>query len=259
MHDEYSAKIHIKNTQPIKVENLVLFFSALQKEYKSTVGKEFQKHIEGSKPELAISEVQYGSQIYELVIVSTLVLYPEVMQKTILDFFMYFQKLLLNFQQSDIKDGNFSRKECVAAKDFTEVFADDAKLQMEIAVLKNKQPVKSIKIKNDEGCCIREKAIAHLQLLQAESKNTFSDKQLYFYQTRNVNSSTPGDKVIIPSISDRPYKVVFATDTLKQNILKADKNIYRNLYSASGTVEYTGNKVKQYNIDNIEYLSGREN
>lgn len=258
MYDEYRAKIHIKNTQPIKVENLVSFFCALQKEYNATVGKEYQKHIENSKPELAISEVQYGSQIYELIVVSSLVLYPDVIQYTIVDFFNYFQKLLGTFKDSKLDNLNSSRKECTTAKNFTDIFADDNKLSIDIAVLKNKKPIKEVKIANDEGCTIREKAITRLQLLQAQKVNVFDDKQLYFYQTRNVSSSSAGDRAIIPSIADKPHKIVFVDDTLKQKLLDADKNIYRNLYKVSGSVEYTGDKVKLYNIDKIEYLRGRE-
>ena len=44
MNNQYTAQIHIQNTRPIKIENIVAFFSAIQKEYNSSVGKDYQKH-----------------------------------------------------------------------------------------------------------------------------------------------------------------------------------------------------------------------
>lgn len=258
MYDTYSAKIHINNSKPIKVEHLVAFFCAIQKEYNSTVGKKYKIQIENCKPELAISEVHYGSQIYELVVISTMVMYPSLVEYTIVDYFNYFWTFLSVFINNALDNLNTSRKECLTARNFSNIFLEDANLNIDISILKNKQPVKQIVIKNNDGRQIHEKAVARLQLLEAEKINAFKNNHLYFYQTRNVSSSSPGDKAIIPSISDKPKKVIFVNDTLKQKVLDADKNIYRNLYSVSGTVEYSGDNVKLYKIESIEYLRGRD-
>lgn len=257
MNDKYTAQVHIKNSKPIKVESLVAFFSAIQKEYNSSVGKEYQKHIENSVPELAISQIQSGSQIYELIIVSSLVLYPEILQYTIVDFFTYLQKFLEKFENAEIEDLNCTRKECRQAKNITEIFEDDMKLNLEIATMKNSQPIKNIKITHKQGIQVRQKAITKLQQLEAEEINNFENVILQFFQTRNVGCSSPGDKAIIPSISEKPIKILFANDNLKRSLLEDNTNIYLNLYRAWGTVEYKNDKIKEYNIERIEVIDDK--
>ena len=258
MNDQYTAQIHIKNTRPIKVENLVAFFSAIQKEYNSSVGKDYQKHIDDSIPEIAVSQIESGSQIYELIIVSSLVLYPEILQYTIVDFFIYLQKLLKKFETEELDDLYCTRKDCKHVKNITDMFADDGNLCLEVETMKNRQPINKIEISNKQGIVVREKAIAKLQSLEAQRINIFENALLQFFQTRNVKGSTPGDKAIIPSISEKPSKILFNDDTLKSSILEENSNIFRNLYRASGTVEYKGEKVKVYNIERIELVNGND-
>ncbi|MBS6603609.1 MAG: hypothetical protein KH301_07640 [Brachyspira sp.] len=259
MNNQYTAQIHIQNTRPIKIENIVAFFSAIQKEYNSSVGKDYQKHIQDSIPEIAISRIHSGSQIYELIIVSTLVLYPEILQYTIVDFFKYLQKFLQKFENEEVDDLGCSRKECRHAKNLTEIFEDDGKLSLEIETMKNRQTINKIEISNQQGRIVREKAIIKLQQLEAQHINNFENVLLQFYQTRNVSGSSPGDKAIIPSISDKPNKILFNDDNLKKSILEEDSNIFRNLYRVSGSVEYKGEKVQKYNIDKIETINGKNN
>lgn len=252
MNDQYIAKVHIQNSKPIKVENLVAFFSAIQKEYNATVGKEFPKHIDNGVPEIAISQIQSGSQIYELIIVSALVLYPDLLQSTIVDFCKYLKTFLEKFETKNIDNIECTRKDCRHAKKLTDMFEDDGKLTLEIETLKNRQPINKIEISNQQGVLVRENAIAKLQKLEAQRINNFENSLLQFFQTRNVGGSSPGDKAIIPSISEKPCKILFNDDNLKRTLLEEDSNIFRNLYRASGTVEYKGEKVKVYNIERIE-------
>lgn len=259
MNYQYKAQIHIKNTRPIKVENLIAFFAAIQKEYNSSVGHDYQKHIDDSTPELAISQIKPGSQIYELIIVSSLVLYPEILQYTIVDFFIYLQKFLNKFETEEIDNLNCTRKECKHVKDITGLFADDGNLCLEIETMKNNQPIKKIEISNKQGIAYREKAITKLQMLTAQKINSFENVLFQFFQTRNVNGSSPGDKAIIPSISEKPYKILFNNNELKRTILEDNTNIFKNIYRASGTVEYVGEKVKIYNIERLELVDGNNN
>lgn len=253
MNDRYTAQIHIKNTKPIKIEHLVSFFSAIQKEYNATVGKEYQKHIDDSIPEIAISEICHGSQIYELIIVSSLVLYPEILQYTIVDFFTYLQKFMEQFSNTtNFEDIKCTRNDCKRAKGLTDLFEEDPKLNLEIETLKNKVPIKRIEISNEQGVLIRQRSIMKLQDLESEKTNVFENALLQFYQTRNVGCSSPGDKAIIPSICEKPHKVLFNNNETKRLLLEENTNIYLNLYRAFGTVEYKGDKVKLYTIDRIE-------
>jgi ABC-type dipeptide/oligopeptide/nickel transport system ATPase component len=230
------------------------------KEYSATVGKEYQKHIKDSVPEIAISEIRRGSQIYELIVVSSLVLYPEIMQYTIVDFFTYLQRFTERFLNTQrIEDLICTRKDCKNVKSLTDMFNDDAKLSLEIETLKNNEPIKHTEISNEQGNLIRQRAIIKLQNLEAEKTNIFENVLLQFYQTRNVNCSSPGDKAIIPSICEKPHKILFTNDEIKRTLMEENTNIYLNLYRAYGTVEYKGDKVKLYNIDRIELSDTESN
>ncbi len=248
---EYKINIRIKNSKPVPLQSLSQFFSALEDEYTSGIDKNFKLKIPKASTKLAISEVKQGSQIFTIVaLVAADCLFPIYNEEILVPFFDYINTLFQDFKEKKELE-KYNRKNCKNAKDASEIFTNDFNLSLEMSVSRRNNEIKRTEISNKQGNTIYNNAYAQLQLLNETKRDTFTDKLMYFHQTQNTTKSA-GDRVIIKEFNEKPKKIEFATPTLKQSVIGRDDNFYKNLYRASGYINYKGGKVQSYTVTKID-------
>ena len=93
MEKEYKLSVHFVNSKPIKIKNITAFFSAIENEYNTQLGKNLNLQFEDCETELAISEVKPGSQIFDIVAIVSSCVYPQYNEKILVDLFEYITTL----------------------------------------------------------------------------------------------------------------------------------------------------------------------
>lgn len=260
--DEFAYKINIriKNTKPVKLENLTTFFEGIENEYKSNLGKKFHLNMPDCETNLALAEVKPGSQIFTIVaLVAADCLLPHLNQQVLVSFFDYITALLDDFadENNSNRVEQHSKKECQNVQDIAKLYQHDFGLEIEMNVCDNQSVIKSVTVSKHKGVQIYKQATNQIQKLNSIKNNAFTGKLLYFYQTQNSQQSK-GDKVIISSFSDKAKKIEFATPALKQEVIGMEENFYKHIYRASGYINYQNDKIKSYTVTEIEKTEGND-
>ncbi len=250
---EYKINIRIKNSKPVPIQNLSQFFSALENEYNNGLEKNFILKLPDASTRLAISEVKQGSQIFTIVaLVAADCLFPIYNEEILVPFFDYINTLFQDFKNNKQLE-KYNKKNCKNVKDASEIFTNDFNLSLEMSVAKRNNEIKKIEFSNKQGNTIYNNASAQLQLLNTTKRDAFTDKLMYFHQTQNTTKSA-GDRVIIKEFNEKPKKIEFATPTLKHSVIGRNDNFYKNLYRASGYINYKDGKVQSYTVTKIDTI-----
>lgn len=256
MEKSYEINIHIKNSVPIQLEDIALFFKGINQEYNLNLGKAYELNMPDIETKLAISAVKPGSQIFTIVaVVSADCLFPYLNQEILVSFFKYIKTLLNDFAELEKLDKEkYSKKTCQNVVDISNLYEKDFDLDIEFEINENNTIIDYSYISNKQGNKIHNKATELIMLHDEITNNQFEDKLLFFYQTQNSNRSA-GDKVIIGDFSDKAKKIEFISPSLKESIINNKENFFRYLYRASGYVNYQEGKIKSYTITKIERTS----
>lgn len=257
---KYKITVHIINSQPVKVKNLVAFFGAIENEYNTQLGKAFKLNFENCPTELAVSEVKSGSQIFEIIAVVGACTFPALNEEVLLSLFNYMKAIFKDFSDTSKKDlEKYDKNSCKNVANVTQLFLDDYKLMLEMNIFDKNNEVKEIKIDNQTGRTISNNAILRIQELDKQDNEKFENAHLIFFQTRNDKKSSTGDRVIISSIDSKPHKVSFMDNEIKKKLLNSKENIYKALYKANGYVKYKGEKIHEYVVYEMSILRDGEN
>jgi hypothetical protein len=85
---------------------------------------------------------------------------------------------------------------------------------------------------------------AEIQRLEAPSTSQAQDIVIHWYQARNDRFSKAGDRAIIPGISEKPVKVLFADESLKTRMLLTNANPFQLQYTVDANIDFAGRDPK---------------
>ena len=251
---EAGLSIEIKNIRPVELADLTKSFSSF--------AEEFRRHIELREPEasaaevkLYVKEIRTGSIIADLVAVS-----PQLLQGvSYLNAVVTFSKNLktaydyLTGKSDETPDLDKTSYENLA--NIVEPVAKDRGSQLNIGTIN--APV-VINMNSTDANAAQNSARRHIEKLKAPESRLHEKVLLYWYQARGDAKSKAGDRGIIESISKRPVKVIFATDSIKLSMVLEEENPFKEAYIVDVMVETIGDKPAMYKILAVHDKMNRE-
>jgi len=109
----------------------------------------------------------------------------------------------------------------------------------------------NITISSPDAQKIRQRGKEVIQKLDAPSTNDFTKVKLLWYQARNENASTAGDRAIISDLWEKPVKVIFSSDAIKAKMIGEEGNPFKTEYLVDVIADFKGKKPTSYLIRKV--------
>lgn len=236
-------EIH-NNKKPIELLDLTSSLAAF--------GAEYLRHLEFDDPEseasevrLYINEIRTGSLLATLMAASPQIIEAGSYALSVVSFAEKLKKAYSFLTGNGAKPQTIDNRTLHNLSSIVEPVAKDAASQLNIGT--NYGPI-IFTIPSKDANAIQNNI--HRMLADEKSSTTrYHEKVLlYWYQARNEARSTTADRGIIESISDRPVKVVCVTDQLKQRMVLASQNPFREAYIVDVAVETIKGAPAMYRV-----------
>lgn len=252
MSKPITLEIKYTNKEAIALKDLTNSLNALASEYKIAQKRTYTK-FEDDNVELYVTRIREGSVIAELTpfVVAGMGLIENT--NALLDFcnnlklgYDYLLSRSRNAPNVDKKTVENLVKivEPVVRENGTQVCINAPVNLGEGATL-------NLVINSGEARVAKEAGKAWIQRLESPSTGTTDRVRLYWYQARNEKASNAGDRAIIPDISEKPVKVIFSTEKIKEQMLVDEVNPFQMAYTVDVVVDFKGKKPKLYRITKI--------
>lgn len=243
--------VEIKNRVPVELVDLNRSLLAIADEYQTFADESFDGAYR-TEAKLYVHEIRTGSIITELVPIAAGLLPFLTDANNVLAFTERLRKLIDWLRNPSGKEGeapSFERKSLENVNSILEPVAKDSGSQLNISCSKieNHGPV-VINIDSRDANAIQNQVRRQLSLMRAPDVGRHDRALMYWYQARNDLSSAAGDRAIIESISPRPVKVTFLSESTKGQMLRAEENPFKFAFIVDVDIETVNGKPALYKI-----------
>lgn len=238
--------------EPVSLRGLTQSLNAFAAEYRS-VQKRTATTFEQDKAELYITRISEGSIIAQLTPLVPVGMALVEKANTIIEFSQHLRSVvgfLLGRKQERVELTKPAVKNVMS---LVEPIARENKSALIIQGNVNigDNSTLNITISNPEARIIRQRGKEIIQKLDAPSTHDFPKVKLLWYQARNENASTAGDRAIIPDLWERPVKVIFSSDMIKAKMIGEEGNPFRTEYLVDVIADFKGKKPTSYLISKV--------
>ena len=247
-----SLEVGYKYGEPIALRALTNSLNSFAAEY-NAAQKRADSKFAGKEAQLYVSRIREGSIIAEL---TPYVLAGKTLMEnsnTVLDFCGHL-KAGLDFLQGlkeTWDEGNKKSAENLAKIVAPAAHDPAATVTFQAPVTVGSGATFNLTINYTGAEKIQKRAKTYIQELEAPAENIVYETELSWYQARNDVLSKSGDRAIIEALSEKPVKVMFATDAIKNQILAEDHNLFKRAYVVDVVAEFRGKSPKLYRIIKI--------
>lgn len=253
-----SLTIQYKNTRPLEVGDFADSLYAVANEYKRFVENKAGDATDAPEFRLFVKEMREGSIIAVLEALPSfhdmavtagvgLVALPSISQvNDIYDFAGHLKVTFDYLLHSVGKKPELNKASLDNVNSIVEPTAKDQGSQLIINVTGNNN-VLVLNASSLDTNAVQNAAKRELKSLALPAQQSYERVILTWYQVRK-DSSDKGDRAIIESVSERPYKCVFQNETVKAAILADAENLFKFAYFVDVMVERIRGKIICYKI-----------
>ncbi len=251
--------IQFKNTRPIEVGDFADSLYAVANEYKRFVETKNSYTAEAPEFRLFVKEMREGSIVAVLEALPTIqdmavatgvtaIALPSIAQiNDIYDFAGHLKTTFDYLLKSAGKRPALNKASLENVASIVEPTAKDPGSKIIINVTGNNNNVMVLDASSLDSNALQNASKRELKNLALPAQETYEKVILTWYQVRK-DSSDKGDRAIIESIADRPYKCVFQNETVKAAILADAENLFKFAYYVDVMVERIRGKIICYKI-----------
>lgn len=241
--------VEIKNRDPVQLLDLTQALVSFAREFQ-TYADEALDGPYRAQTHLYVKEIRTGSIITELV-ANAAGLLPIVSDANTLIGFTKHLTVAINWLLHRTPEKNppsISRSTVQNIGSIVEPIAKDSASQLIIHTETiNHAPV-FLTINSHDANALQNQIQRQLADWRAPATGMHEKVVMYWFQARNDAKSTAGDKAKIESISQRPVKVIFASEAIKAQMLAIDENIFTHAFIVDVQVETVENSPVLYKI-----------
>jgi hypothetical protein len=130
-----------------------------------------------------------------------------------------------------------------------EPVAKDMAAQLNVSVNDGSTVVMNFGLTSIEANAVQN-AIGRQTMLRPDDieQDFFEREALFFYQTRDDVKAQTGDKGVIERFSDKPVKLLFASEEVKRAVLEVEENIFRLVFIVDVRVHKVSGRVAAYTV-----------
>lgn len=251
--------IQFKNTRPIEVGDFADSLYAVANEYKRFVETKNSNVAEAPEFRLFVKEMREGSIVAvlealpsanDMVVYATagIAALPSITQvNDIYDFAGHLKSSFDYLLKAVGKRPALNKTSLENISSIVEPTAKDPGSKIIINVTGNNNNVMVLDASSLDSNAVQNASKRELKNLALPAQESHERVILTWYQVRK-DSSDKGDRAIIESIDDRPYKCVFQNETVKAAILADAENLFKFAYYVDVMVERIRGKIICYKI-----------
>lgn len=249
MAEPIVLEIEYTNKHAVALKDLTSSLNALASEYRAAQ-KRTATTFEQDKAELYITRIRQGSIIAELAPYAVAGMALVENANSLMDFCSHLRETY------DYVLGRLARSLSVEKQNVQNLIKivepvireSGAQLNINAPINVGDGGTFNLVINTGEAREVKERGKIILERLDAPRTEAIDNVRLYWYQARNEKASSAGDRAIIPEISDKPAKVIFSTERIKERMLTDEANPFKMAYRVDVVADLKGNKPKLYRI-----------
>lgn len=252
MPEPLKLVLNYGTTKPVSLKDLTQSLNAFAAEYRSAQ-KRTATTFEQDKAELYITKISKGSIIAELAPMVPLGMALVENTNSIIEFSQSLKSIvgfLLGKKEGDVKLTKPAVKNVMS---LVEPIAreNNSALIIQGNVNLGDNSTLNINISNSDAQQIRQRGKEVIQKLDSPSTNDITKVKLLWYQARNDNASSAGDRAIIPVLWEKPVKVIFSSDAIKAKMIGEEGNPFKTEYLVDVIADFKGKKPTSYLISKV--------
>ena len=228
LNEDQWLQIRIDYSKPVGLTDLTLSLLAFSQEYAKFVEASADTQS-AAETQLVVKEIRPGSILIEL-FAHILPALPLLWAGTPLDAWFLQAAQILDWLAGKLGDKpqELSKGDLNNWKTFVEPIAKDHGAQLNLAIGDNSTvTVNQYIYSSEDARRAQQKISEELVRLDTPADNVHRRKLMHWYQTKFVDHTKTGDKVIIEDISKSPVKVIFENDAVKAQMLAGDPRFSR--------------------------------
>lgn len=236
------------NKRPIAVSDLTASLNGFADEYRRAIVR-YGSKIEDGKSRLYIKEIRSGS------VIATLVPLIPVLHGLIdhnfhiVDFSQQLHSTIKYFQGLGKPPAfEIERRNCENIRALVEPITKEDGAEFIFEGPSARGLKEMTRVTTVGAAVVKQNIAKEMDLLQEPSINLLKNMKIHWYQARNDRFSTAGDRGIIDAISEKPVKVIFSTENLKNQMLLRFGNPFQMLYDVDVVADFRGKKPRSYQI-----------
>lgn len=261
MENEAKLVIRLDNKAPVELKDLARSFNAIAEQYARYVSRETEP-IPNRAAKLCVKEIKQGSIIAELIDYAVQTAIPLMSDGvTIVGFAEYIQRGINYLLGKSTKEDS-PELSSVDLKDFAQIVkpvAKDAASQMNLSSVVNGNVTLTVNINYPEANAIQNVAKEKRRELLApdDDDGTVTEVLFYWVQARE-DGKLDGNKAIIEDISETPLNVTWASEELKNQMLKA-AHPFNTIFVVDVQVQTVQGKAAAYKVLRVNSSFPKEN
>ncbi|MEM8728019.1 MAG: hypothetical protein AAGE99_04845 [Chlamydiota bacterium] len=252
--NDIKLEIKIDNTDPIPLNDFSLGLKGLRDLY-----SDFTK--ENKTTELLVSRIGKGSIVIELITTCCLSAIPLINDTNNIIQFVQNMKLLVGTllkkpkqQLEEIKKEyclpDPKDKDLIKLAGTFDLIRKKTDSLSASAININNVNVYNNCIFNGSDAEAMKKNLPTLPSKKGEETRTIKEKRMFKWEQTNHSNAKVGNKGLIESIHDKPVKVIFDDERIKQQMTTSDEqgDWHKKFYLVDVEVQYDGGKAKLYTV-----------
>lgn len=248
MEDEIKLTVKIENSQPVELIDLTESLMAFGDEYKRFMQSGNSETLAGAELRLYVKEIRTGSIITDVVALAPLYLPYIEHAKTVITYAKHL-KTVYDYFVGRSKDKPALDK--TSYNNFAKIIepvAKDHGSQMFFSPTINGNVTFNVSLTSMEANAAQNTIYREVEQLKAAESKLHEKVLLHWYQAKKDPESKTGDRATIEDISNQPKKIIFASDSIKAEMLLKAENPFRYAYVVDVMVETVQNRPVAYKI-----------
>jgi|JI10StandDraft_1071094.scaffolds.fasta_scaffold06821_12 hypothetical protein len=224
MESDAKLVITFDNKAPVELKDLARSFNAIAEQYARFVARTTDPSP-NREARLCVKEIKAGSIIAELFDFAAQTAIPLMSDGvTVVGFAEYFQRGV-NYLLGKTTKEEAPEMSSVDLKDFAQIVkpvAKDAASQMNVSSVVNGTVNLTVNINYPEANAIQNVAkVKRRELLAPEEDDDIKTEVLFYWVQARDDGKLDGNKAVIEDISDTPLNVTWASEELKDQMLRS--------------------------------------
>jgi hypothetical protein len=240
MDNSIKLNLKIENKKPVELNTLTLSLNALSRQYDRYVKQEYSDYTKNER-KLYVTKIESGCVFIELV--------PAIMpllndMNAIVgfgNFLKYSFEYFLGIREE--KKYKYTKKDCSDLSEFLNQTAQDNGSNLKIDLTINGDNNNVVLLDSIKANAAQNKLAEEQKKLEEETPKLYIKQVMYWASASFYKNQKFNDRIIIESINEKPRKVFFSPDNLKNEIMNNDNKFNKNWQDLAYVVDVEVNRI----------------
>lgn len=250
-NEQYKYTIKIENSVPVELRELTTSYLGFHDQFNRYI-KINNYSFEDGGPKLCVNEIRPGCIETSLIVIGGIIapVLPFISNvNTVITFGKHLRSLMLYFLGKGKRPDDLQIPDCKNCAKIATPIASDPRAVMNFTA--NEGGTQNFYLTHIGANAVQNAAKREMKELGAPEQDIYPKVILHWYQARDESGTTTGDKAIIDRISQKPLKVIFEDDRIKDEMIRSQKNPFLVAFVVDVQADTINGKLAAYRILNL--------